>query len=608
MKKLFVVFLLLSVSAAFAVNFSPTVMRLSAPATVQYDFDGSQFEIPLTVSGVPATTVFLVHTKDKADNISAIQNGHLGWHYVNKVDTCLYLSSPTLLDVGKHTVIWDGNDNDGGMVPSGEYTYYFWAFDSTSSKVKAYYTYGGTQGQAGLIQEFDENNNPLDNPVYYPPPAAVPQLTADEGGYGGGNDAGINTRAKVVLGGDPDDETLIETTAFSGWGDFGKIALMPGDHDYFFVHNYNRDLTLQIVMKFKYVPNGICEQVMDWADEGRYEFINSAHGLTSGMVSDNISEIWLPIADQSYPSIDNPIELHYIDPDNGSQTRVVDISSWWIDPEEWTKWDEFGHKMHAGPSQMNYRNGHLIGAGLSACYKHMLNPYEEDDDEVTVWMNQNGDYVGDRFFQEEFAGTSKAWMCVGGSGPPWVYDVSLDANLFVISSAYDLGALSFSLFGPDGTGIDYFAFTGETASLKYGQLFVDNGSAFDGIYTDNKSTGEEEKKNGLWYVGHDSITGTITASSVSVEEDAPAVFAVAQNAPNPFNPTTTISFSIAEAGNVSIDVFNVAGQKVDTIVNDFMDAGSHMASWDASGFSAGVYFYTVKTGNYSKTMKMTLLK
>jgi len=52
----------------------------------------------------------------------------------------------------------------------------------------------------------------------------------------------------------------------------------------------------------------------------------------------------------------------------------------------------------------------------------------------------------------------------------------------------------------------------------------------------------------------------------------------------------------------------IVGQKVATIANEFMSAGSHSVIWDASGFSAGVYFYTVKSGEFSRTMKMTLLR
>ena len=72
--------------------------------------------------------------------------------------------------------------------------------------------------------------------------------------------------------------------------------------------------------------------------------------------------------------------------------------------------------------------------------------------------------------------------------------------------------------------------------------------------------------------------------------------------------TTTIHFTLAEAGNVTVDIFNVAGQKIDTVVNESMAKGSHSVSWDASNFSAGIYFYSVKANGNAKTMKMTLLK
>ncbi len=196
---------------------------------------------------------------------------------------------------------------------------------------------------------------------------------------------------------------------------------------------------------------------------------------------------------------------------------------------------------------------------------------------------------------------------------PYSYVTDADRHLFSTFGAYDLGAVSFGLIGPDGTGIDYYAFAGEIADWKCGTTYIDYDSAYDGIITDNISTSGAEDPgaikygNGIWFVAHDSIKGIIT-NVVAVENDAPDAFAVAQNSPNPFNPTTTISFSIPEAGNVAIDVFNVAGQRVDTVVSDFMSAGSHSVTWNASEFSAGVYFYSVKTDNFTKTMKMTLLK
>ena len=85
-------------------------------------------------------------------------------------------------------------------------------------------------------------------------------------------------------------------------------------------------------------------------------------------------------------------------------------------------------------------------------------------------------------------------------------------------------------------------------------------------------------------------------------------FNVVQNEPNPFNAVTTISFSLAKAGNTTIAIYNLTGQKVDTLVNGYIKAGHYSIDWDGSNFSSGVYFYSVKSGEFVKNMKMTLVK
>ncbi len=81
-----------------------------------------------------------------------------------------------------------------------------------------------------------------------------------------------------------------------------------------------------------------------------------------------------------------------------------------------------------------------------------------------------------------------------------------------------------------------------------------------------------------------------------------------QNYPNPFNPTTQISFSIAKVSNVSISVYNALGQKVAEVLNQNMNAGSHTVNFNGSNLASGFYFYRLETPNYSKTMKMMLIK
>lgn len=88
----------------------------------------------------------------------------------------------------------------------------------------------------------------------------------------------------------------------------------------------------------------------------------------------------------------------------------------------------------------------------------------------------------------------------------------------------------------------------------------------------------------------------------------PRRFEVSQNYPNPFNPITRISFSIPEAGDVTLEVFNIRGQKVATLVDGTLRGGDHIAIWNASGVSSGVYFYRLTTGDAVVTKKMVLLK
>jgi len=92
-----------------------------------------------------------------------------------------------------------------------------------------------------------------------------------------------------------------------------------------------------------------------------------------------------------------------------------------------------------------------------------------------------------------------------------------------------------------------------------------------------------------------------------------AVTALNGNYPNPFNPTTAISFSVKEAGNVLLEVYNAKGQKIKTLVNGEMTADNHVVTWngnDNSGnkVSSGIYFYKMHSKNYNETKKMLLMK
>lgn len=98
---------------------------------------------------------------------------------------------------------------------------------------------------------------------------------------------------------------------------------------------------------------------------------------------------------------------------------------------------------------------------------------------------------------------------------------------------------------------------------------------------------------------------------VSVSEDGtphPSRFALQANYPNPFNPTTTIRYSLAERGSVTLTIHTVTGQTVATLVDAVREAGTQDATWNADGMASGMYLYTLRSGRLLQTRSMILLK
>ncbi|MBK6877960.1 MAG: S8 family serine peptidase [Ignavibacteria bacterium] len=90
--------------------------------------------------------------------------------------------------------------------------------------------------------------------------------------------------------------------------------------------------------------------------------------------------------------------------------------------------------------------------------------------------------------------------------------------------------------------------------------------------------------------------------------ELPSDFSLSQNYPNPFNPTTNIKFSIANPGLTSLKIYNTLGKEVASLVNEYLQAGSYDADWNASGNSSGVYFYRLQANGFVQTKRMLLIK
>ncbi len=104
------------------------------------------------------------------------------------------------------------------------------------------------------------------------------------------------------------------------------------------------------------------------------------------------------------------------------------------------------------------------------------------------------------------------------------------------------------------------------------------------------------------------VWGTCPDATSIEAEGIPIVFSLGQNYPNPFNPSTVIEYQLPVNSEVSIEVYNLLGRRVATLVNERKPAGHHNVTFDASGLSSGVYVYRIRSGEFVQTRKMMLVK
>ncbi len=134
-------------------------------------------------------------------------------------------------------------------------------------------------------------------------------------------------------------------------------------------------------------------------------------------------------------------------------------------------------------------------------------------------------------------------------------------------------------------------------------------SLYDVAFDENKDMFTQSFYS--WVVEKWHYTGTlptVIVDAVRQESITPGKFDLTQNYPNPFNPTTNIKFTLPQNDHVVLTVENILGQTVATLIDENMSVGTHVVTLNASKLSSGIYFYTLKTKNFTATKKMTLLK
>jgi len=641
-----IVFLVASWS--LAATFNPTPLVLTVQAGVQYDFDGSELIIPFTIGGTPASVWLVINTNGKADTISQVRNGYLGWHYVDKIDTTVYVSQRYDRAVGQTSIVWDGKNENGNLLAEDTYSYYIWGYDNVTARQEvSWYVQiaHGWDAQYCTIYENDDQGLPLARPVIMGSESAWSVLSGIAYGptwftvaYG--------TAFKWVLGGDSRDYNNYVHTVCPGfensWDNdigfnMGGAVFDPNDYSTFYAHSCNIKAKTGTMEKWQFVSDGQATKDEDWLGwenltwEEQGMMIGAWSQKDPSFTDGNYIYVYVPGLHQK------EIEWNWLrcvsfDGDVIFEKLMHD----WYYPDDPNPHGYINGSFHNYACRFPYQ---MILSSHTCCLTQLIDTSRlvadvDDDATMLKWENANGDYWLDSAYDPN---VEPAWYCLADDKTTSMRraSASIDRNGFTIIGTGYYGVTSLAVATQDGTGVGNMACSDDTISdnvyEKFGGQVCDNGSMYDGYYLDNRTNTEAEAAAGgksapvsvnkpakisdanrtwTWYVACDSAGGIISKSGIApaVEDDVQAAFAVAQNAPNPFNPTTTINFTIPTAAQVTVDIYNVAGQKVDTLVNDVMNAGGHSVVWNANGFSNGVYFYTVKSGDFSKTMKMTLVK
>jgi ligand-binding sensor domain-containing protein len=177
--------------------------------------------------------------------------------------------------------------------------------------------------------------------------------------------------------------------------------------------------------------------------------------------------------------------------------------------------------------------------------------------------------------------------------PPSIHALAVSNNVIVAATSYGI----------------YF-------STNNGALWTAANEGLGGIEVSSIATGSTSGKNsntfiyagtfgsGVW---RRPLSEMITSVKVSSPE-IPQLFRLEQNFPNPFNPTTSIRYSLPQRSQVTLSMFNTLGQQVATLVNETQEAGYHDVRFDGNGLASGVYFYRIQAGSFVQTKKLLILR
>lgn len=214
-----------------------------------------------------------------------------------------------------------------------------------------------------------------------------------------------------------------------------------------------------------------------------------------------------------------------------------------------------------------YSNGKYLFAGASSYYYASV--YISTDDGTSWNINNNS-----IFFSPD---SSESFIIYSITG--------IGSNVFI-------GTAGSGLFVSTDNGTTWKSTNDGLTDLNIFALHILNDTLYAGT------------KSGVWKLPLGNITNSVALD----QEKIPSHFLLSRNYPNPFNPTTTINFSVPKSGIVTIKIYDILGREIKTLVSEEKAAGNYNIQFDGSRLPSGVYFYRMQAGDFVQTKKLVLLK
>lgn len=270
----------------------------------------------------------------------------------------------------------------------------------------------------------------------------------------------------------------------------------------------------------------------------------------------------------------------------------------------------------------------------------------DDATQMNSWwkfFNQSGGIIDAASGELEFTMTSANFSNDPGAvikGNATIDVPTSFTNNGIIVPGNEIGVLSYiGNFVSSSTGVLDIQLGGLTAGTEYDQLNVTGNATLNGSLEVRVANGFVPNNGDSFVILNTSGTVSSDFSSLDIQEglyltvvvnsnnvtlvvdsvgvldveelndgDVVSDYNLSQNYPNPFNPNTNIQFALPQSGFVTLEVFNVTGERVDILISEELNAGKYNYEWNGSNLTSGIYFYRLNAGSFVETRKMILLK